>query len=75
MNEDKIIKKLIELEERVDACATNERVDRLEERIMNVLDGHTVILQRLDQERVFTNERIGRIETDIGFLKKSICPA
>lgn len=34
--------------------------------IMGTLDAQGVILQRLDQERVFTNERIKRVEDKVG---------
>ena len=62
MNEDQIIVKLIE---------HDERFNRLEEKmatkddlrqVYNTLDAAMVILKRLDQERVFTAQWVSRIE-------------
>lgn len=36
------------------------------------MDGMTTILQRLDQERVFTAEWIRRIEADVTMMKKHL---
>lgn len=49
-----------------------EKFDRFRDDILTVLDGHTVILKRLDQERLFTLERIKRIEHDIELIKKHV---
>ena len=65
------------LEERLDILETKvnalvEKVNTMEEilislvakvdMIMNILDKQTVMLLRIDNEYVFTNERMGRIE-------------
>ncbi|MBI3260837.1 hypothetical protein HYZ64_00490 [Candidatus Berkelbacteria bacterium] len=42
------------------------------EDLFTSLDSHTAILKRLDQERMFTLERIKRIETDIDLIKKHV---
>ena len=68
-NEEKIIQKLVEIDVKIDALATNERVNTLEERMAKNHDDQLVILQRLDQERIFTLERIKRIEADVEQLK------
>ena len=69
MNEEKIITTLLD---------HGERLTRIEERmvtkddlkpIIKALDQQSVILQRLDQERVFTIERVKGIEKDIAELK------
>lgn len=67
--EDKIIEKLIEIDGKM---ATVEQIDRLDKRIDGIidqLDKQLVILQRLDQERVFMTEWIRRIEKEIDTLK------
>lgn len=69
MNEDLIIQKLIELDEKVGNLATQASLKQLDERITNALDQQMVILQRLDQERVFTIEWIRRIEKDVERIK------
>ena len=61
MNEDKIIEKIIKLEEDVtlikETMATKDDIRQL-------LDGQDKMintLQRVDQEYVFTNHRVGRL--------------
>lgn len=49
-----------------------EKFDRFRDDILTVLDGHTQILKRLDQERLFTLERIKRIEQEIALIKKHV---
>ena len=65
MPEDKIIQKLLE---------HDKRLDQIEERVEKTLtlddylkgqDKILAVLQRLDQERVFTSEWIRRIESDV----------
>lgn len=72
MHEDKIIQKLLDIEEKIGYLATNERVDKFEARVLDILDKQTVILQHLDQEHLFTLERIKRIEEDVDRLKKHL---
>jgi len=69
MDEDKVVRELVWLREQVGLMATREDLSRLENRIMDAFDKQTVILQRLDQERVFTDGRIGRIEEDVESIK------
>lgn len=40
--------------------------------MMTKMDGMAVILQRLDQERLFTVEWIRRIESDVSMVKKHL---
>lgn len=49
-----------------------EKFDRFRDDVLTILDGHSQILKRLDQERMFTLERIKRIETDIDLIKKHV---
>lgn len=58
--------RLLAVEEKVEKCATNDRVNKLEAKMLFMFDQQGVILQRLDQERVFNEQRIKRIEEKIG---------
>lgn len=62
MNEDLVIQKLMEHEEKLelifDTMATKDDINR----IMGTLDDMTSILRRLDQERIFTNEHFKRVD-------------
>ena len=58
MNEDKVLQKLIEMESALRGVATTQQLKTLEGRITTDMDKQLVILQRLDQERLFTMERI-----------------
>jgi len=60
MDDSKILKKLFEHDQRfedVDVKLTNFR-----DEMLTGMDKIMVILQRLDQERIFTNEAIRRLE-------------
>lgn len=50
------------LRQDLEKYAAKEDLHELENRLMTALDSQMVILQRLDQERVFTNTRLDRIE-------------
>jgi hypothetical protein len=72
MDEDKIIKKLIDhdarfdrIEERLDGFVTKTDFNNRSDQMM-------VILKRLDQERVFTSEWIKRIESEVAQHTKEI---
>lgn len=47
-------------------------VNRRFDNLMIKLDGMATILQRLDQERIFTVEWIRRIESDLGRVKNHL---
>lgn len=68
MDETKILQKLIEhdakldqIEDRFNGIATKEDIHQ----INNSLDKAMVILQRLDQERIFTQEWIRGVEGEV----------
>ncbi|PJA46432.1 hypothetical protein CO174_00255 [Candidatus Uhrbacteria bacterium CG_4_9_14_3_um_filter_50_9] len=67
--EDKIIEKLIELGEDIKDVKVELASKPSREEVMSSLDAQGVILQRLDQERLFTLERIKRIEADVDQMK------
>ena len=60
MNEEKIIKKLFEHDDRFEFLKKN--IDGGFSKITETLEDITTIVKRLDQERIFTAERIKRIE-------------
>ena len=72
--EDKIIQKLIDMDQKIDEMraemATKSELLALESRLNTALDAQGVILQRLDQERLFTMEWIKRIELDVKRMKE-----
>lgn len=74
MSEEQMIKffaskeDLRQLEVRMDT-KIDTKLTNLKDDILTVLDKQTVILQRLDQERVFTNERIHTLERDVQQIK------
>jgi len=67
--EDKIIEKLVEMDAKLDQMATKAELTAMENRLNTRLDNQGVILARLDQERIFTLERIKRIEADVEKMK------
>ncbi|MFH0951907.1 MAG: hypothetical protein V1838_01825 [Patescibacteria group bacterium] len=61
-------------QEHFDGTIANVRSEfnaRLDD-IMTTLDGMATILVRLDQERLFTIERVRRIEDDVTMVKKHL---
>lgn len=72
MDEDKIIKKIIKLEEDVEeikkTMATKDDVDK----ILNGQDKMIQLFTRIDQERLFGNERMKRLETDVKMIKQHL---
>ena len=67
--EDKIIEKLVEMDQKIDSIKIELSTKPSREEILTEFDRQGVILQRLDQERLFTLERIKRIETDVEQMK------
>ncbi len=86
MDEDKIIKKLDHHEKRLDKItdkllehdetlkhikeemATRDDVDK----ILNGQDKMIQLFTRIDQERLFGNERMKRLETDVKMIKQHL---
>lgn len=60
MNEEKIINKLFEHDERFERL--ENKIDDVRREVLQGMDEMTVILKRLDGERVFTYEMVKRIE-------------
>ncbi len=72
MDNEKIIQKLFEHDARFDRLEAQMATKKDVGQIFDTLDKAMVILQRLDQERIFTNERIKRIETDLLSQQKEL---
>jgi hypothetical protein len=70
MDEDKVIKKLIEHGDRLDTIES--KIDRVltSDEYADGQDKVIKILTRLDEERVYTNETIRRIQDEIVTQKK-----
>lgn len=60
--EKKAVKMLLDHDERLTRIEENMATKEDIHGIMSVLDTQTVILKRLDEERVFSNSRIRRLE-------------
>ena len=69
-NEDKIIETLIEMNAKFDTMQANLNSKPSREEMLSGFDQQQVVLQRLDQERLFTLERIKRIEADVANMKQ-----
>lgn len=71
---DKIFDKIFEMDQKIESIqkemATKADLADLEGRIFTTLDQQGQILQRLDQERLFTLERVKRIEADVEHMKQ-----
>ena len=72
MNEDKIIQKLIEHDERFDSIEQKLDSKLGRDEYLKGQDEIMTILRRLDQERIFTAEWIRRIENDVDKVKKQL---
>ncbi len=69
MDEDKIINKLIEIDEKLVDMATRSDLRELKDEINTRLDEQSVILKRIDEERYFMVDWVRRIETDVQKIK------
>lgn len=68
MDENKVIKKLLEHDEEFEKIRSELKENQDE--ILTRLDGIMVIVQRIDQERIFTFEYVKRLQKDIDKVKK-----
>lgn len=63
---DSLTKRVVDMDECMDTLATKEELSELAQLMSDNFDRQWVVLQRLDQERIFNHERIKRIEETIG---------
>ncbi len=59
---EKVITTLVHMDEKISTLATKDEVREIEGRMMTVLDHHTTMLTKLDQERFTMIARMDRIE-------------
>jgi len=67
-----ILNKLLDMDARLDQTVSNQKFDEFRDKVFTILDQQSAILQRLDQERVFTYEWIKRIENDLAEKEREI---
>jgi len=67
---DRVAFQVIENSEKIEKLVTKDEFNEKMGQVMNTLDKVMVIVQRIDQERMFTTEWIRRIDTDVEVLKK-----
>ncbi len=60
--QDRVIKALIAIQEKIATLATKEEVQEFRTEVLTTLDHHTKMLQHLDVERLAMITRIERIE-------------
>ena len=76
MDEDRIINKLIEIDLKVskmqEEMVTKEELRIFKDEVNTQFDQQSVILKRLDEERLFTVEWIRRIESDVEKIKSRL---
>ena len=76
MDEDRIINKLIEIDLKVskmqEKMVTKEELRIFKDEVNTQFDQQSVILKRLDEERLFTVEWIRRIESDVEKIKSRL---
>lgn len=73
MNEDKILSKLIEHDERLDRLESTMKDLKDQFQLFSVtLNKVMSILERMDQERIVMIHRIERIESDVSLIKQKL---
>lgn len=66
---DKIALEVVKHTEAIKNLVTRDEFDKKMDRVLDGQDKMTVILQRLDQERIFTIERIRHLEEEVDKIK------
>lgn len=72
MSEEKIIAKLLEHDEKIETLVTKPEFQEFRDEVLTGQDKMITILQRLDEERVFTNKWINDIEKKVEENKDEI---
>jgi len=72
MEESKIVKKLLEHDQRFDQMVTKKEFQNFRNEVLTAQDEMIGILRRLDQERIFTTEWVKRIEGEVEKQKNEI---
>lgn len=69
---DQVLTRLIKMEVGLAEVATLEQFTLFRDQIYSGLDAQIVILKRLDQERIFSNETVRRIQNHVDDQQKEI---
>lgn len=72
MNEDRIIAKLAEHDQKFGDLVTKGEFNQFKERVLSTQDEMLSILRRLDEERIFTTAWVKRIEKEVEEHTKEI---
>jgi predicted RND superfamily exporter protein len=72
MNEDKIINKLLEHDEKLARMVIKEELQTFRDEVSSSNDEMLTILKRLDEERHFTAAWIQRVEEELKIAKKVV---
>lgn len=65
MTQDKVYQKLLEHDDKLSQMLTKNEFREFKDDVLSILDNMSGTLERLDQERIFTNEWIKRTEKQI----------
>jgi chromosome segregation ATPase len=69
---DRLENTVFDIKEMLPTFATKDELRETERRIMDVLDEHTGILQRLDQDRYAEKSRVDRIEGSLNETREHV---
>ena len=72
MDENKLLNAVLDIQSSMATQSDVAHINKRFDGIADVLDQHTTILQRVDQERVFTSEWIRRIESEVEDRKRRV---
>mgnify|MGYP001618081547 CR=1 FL=1 len=72
MNEDKIITKLLELDERVERMEQNMVTKSDNQRVLDTLEGIVTICKRIEEDHLFAIEWIKRLQTQVDHQESEI---
>jgi hypothetical protein len=72
MEETKLVAELVDHRERLDRIEQRMNTVPTRDELFSKLDSMAKVLDRLDQERIFSMEWIRRIENDVDKIKKQL---
>ncbi len=72
MNEDRIITKLAEHDQKLGELVTKTEFHKFKDQVLSTQDEMLTILRRLDEERIFTTAWVKRIEKEVEEHTKEI---
>lgn len=76
MNQDeKITKEIVKLKDEIGKCLTAQDFSEFKDEVLTGQDEMIAILRRLDDERVFTLDRVKQLEADVKQIKLKLAIA